>query len=187
MPLSTAYWVQPRQLLCGPHPLRPGRETLAALLASGVTCFMDLTEPGEVGSEQYPVSSNQWVVSSEAIQRINESANQPLTINNQPLPINNYHFPIPDFSIPSPSQMTTLLNTLDTSLAEGHTIYLHCHGGRGRTGTAVGCWLVRHGMTGEQALARIAELRGDNESPETDEQRAFVLNWRVISSSNRFS
>ena len=73
--------------------------------------------------------------------------------------------------------MTTILDALDSALAAGHTVYLHCHGGRGRTGTVVGCWLVRHGLTGEQALDRIADLRGDDESPETDEQRAFVLNW----------
>jgi hypothetical protein len=41
-----------------------------------------------------------------------------------------------------------------------------------------GCWLVRQGLTGEQALARIAELRGDHEAPETEKQRAFVLNWK---------
>lgn len=74
--------------------------------------------------------------------------------------------------------MQMILDTLDSAMESGHTVYLHCHGGRGRTGTVVGCWLVRHGRTGEQALARIAELRGDHESPETREQRAFVLNWK---------
>ena len=164
MTLSNAYYIHPR-LLCGPHPLPPGRETLDSLLASGVTCFIDLTEPGELPG---------YV---SMIQRINESPGELLAFNNQQLPIIHYCFPIPDFSIPTPSQMTTILNTLDSALAEGHTIYLHCHGGRGRTGTVVGCWLVRHGITGKQALARIAELRGDQESPETDEQRVFVLNW----------
>ncbi|HLF89527.1 MAG TPA: type II toxin-antitoxin system HicA family toxin [Anaerolineales bacterium] len=162
-------------LLCGPHPLRPGRETLDSLLASGVTCFIDLTEPGELPSYQFSAGSIQF--SELANQRESESAREPLTINHPQLPITHYRFPIPDFSTPTPSQMTSILNTLDSALAEGHTVYLHCHGGRGRTGTVVGCWLVRHRITGEQALARIAELRGDNESPETDEQRAFVLSW----------
>ena len=31
-------------------------------------------------------------------------------------------------------------------------MYLHCWGGVGRTGTVVGCWLVRHGRTGDEAL-----------------------------------
>lgn len=89
-----------------------------------------------------------------------------------------YHnIPIRDFSVPTPETMTNILDILDNALANGHTVYLHCHGGRGRTGTVIGCWLVRHGMTGEEALARIAELRGDDNSPETGDQRTFVLNW----------
>ena len=36
-------------------------------------------------------------------------------------------------------------------------VYVHCWGGIGRTGTTVGCWFVRHGRTGDQALAEIAE------------------------------
>ena len=162
-------------LLCGPHPHRPGHEILEALLTSGVTCFIDLTEPGELPSYQFSVDSDQS--SESATQRVGDSASARLTINNQPLLITNYHFFIPDYAVPTPSHLTAILDTLDAALTAGHTVYLHCHGGRGRTGTVVGCWLVRHGMTGEQALARIAELRGDRESPETDDQRAYVLNW----------
>lgn len=129
------------RFLCGPYPFDP-----APLLASGVTCFVDLTEPGELPGYRHSVHGIQM--------------------------------PIPDFGVPTPFHMTTILDTLDAALAEGHTVYLHCHGGRGRTGTVVGCWLVRHGLSGEQALARIADLRGDNQSPETEEQRAFILNWQ---------
>lgn len=150
-------------LLCGPHPLRPGRETLDALLASGVTCFIDLTEPGEMIGD--------WLIGDRL--SVNQSTSQPVNQS----PITNYQFPIKDYGIPTPSEMKTILDTLDAALAAGHTVYLHCHGGRGRTGTVVGCWLVRQGLTGEQALARIAELRGDHESPETEAQRAFVLGW----------
>lgn len=34
------------------------------------------------------------------------------------------------------------------ALAAGQTVYVHCYGGIGRTGTVVGCWLVRHGLSG---------------------------------------
>lgn len=156
-------------LLCGPHPLRPGRETLDSLLASGVTCFIDLTEPGELPA--YESASQQF--SDSMIQRDDTS----LAIDHSQFTIHYSRLPIPDYSIPSPSHMTAILDTLDAALAAGHSVYLHCHGGRGRTGTVVGCWLVRQGMTGEQALARIAELRGDHDSPETEAQRSFVLAW----------
>ena len=36
--------------------------------------------------------------------------------------------------------MVAILDSLDTAIADEHTIYLHCWGGIGRTGTVVGCW-----------------------------------------------
>ena len=55
--------------------------------------------------------------------------------------------------------MNAVLDMLDTALQAGQAVYLHCWAGIGRTGTVVGCYLVRHGLTGEQALARLVTLR----------------------------
>jgi hypothetical protein len=62
---------------------------------------------------------------------------------------------IVDFGVPSPQEMTAILDVLDAALAAGRVVYLHCWGGVGRTGTVVGCYLVRHGMRGEEALAAL--------------------------------
>jgi protein-tyrosine phosphatase len=69
-------------------------------------------------------------------------------------------------------------------MEEGRKIYLHCWGGIGRTGTTVGCYLVRHGRTGEEALRQLAEWwkkvpksRIHIHSPETHEQADFILKW----------
>ena len=35
----------------------------------------------------------------------------------------------------------------------------------GRTGVIVGCWMVEHGRTGEEALAEIASLRAGPPDP----------------------
>jgi protein-tyrosine phosphatase len=78
--------------------------------------------------------------------------------------------PIRDFGTPSVADMEATLDLLDELLARGRTVYLHCFGGTGRTGTVLGCYLVRHGQTADQALAAI-------DGPETDEQRAFVRAW----------
>ena len=65
--------------------------------------------------------------------------------------------PIRDLSVPrSPQDMASILDALDEALEGGRNVYVHCWGGVGRTGTVVGCWLVRHGLTGDQALAQIA-------------------------------
>jgi protein-tyrosine phosphatase len=90
--------------------------------------------------------------------------------------------PIKSFSTPSRAEMIRTLDTIDTALAGGQTVYVHCWAGIGRTGTVVGCYLVRHGLSGTQALEEIAQLRqgtphGGWTSPETEAQRQMVLNW----------
>ena len=79
--------------------------------------------------------------------------------------------------------MEAILAAIDGSLAAGRTVYVHCFGGIGRTGTVIGCWLVRRGTPGEEAIAQIARWREGTPdeaipSPETREQRDFVLAWR---------
>jgi hypothetical protein len=80
--------------------------------------------------------------------------------------------------------MQDILDTIDTSLQAGKKIYLHCWGGIGRTGTTVGCYLVRRGKTGAAALAQLAEWwqkvpksRIHPHSPETYEQAEFIREW----------
>ena len=88
-------------------------------------------------------------------------------------------------SVPrSPEEMTAILDAIDVALDDGKTVYVHCYGGIGRTGTAVGCWLVRHGSSGNEALYRVGELFEGmakapyrSGSPETCEQEAYVRNW----------
>ena len=90
-------------------------------------------------------------------------------------------FPIRDMSTPSPEQMGEILDALDEALDDGRTVYLHCLGGIGRTGTVVGCHLVRTGRSGEDALADIVAWRGDQWSPQTEAQKNFVRAWRESS------
>jgi protein tyrosine/serine phosphatase len=81
--------------------------------------------------------------------------------------------------------MRKVLDSIDGALSAGRTVYVHCWGGVGRTGMAVGCYLVRHGLSGEKALAQLAEWwqyvpkhQVYTRSPETDEQVEFILNWK---------
>ena len=92
---------------------------------------------------------------------------------------------IRDVSVPrSLREMASILDAIDVALGGGKTVYVHCWGGVGRTGTVVGCWLVRHGRTGNEALAQVAEwwqgvekAARRPESPETPQQCAYVRNW----------
>ena len=79
--------------------------------------------------------------------------------------------------------MCLTLDLLDTTMQAGGVVYVHCLAGKGRTGTVMGCYLVRHGLSGEQALAQLQDLtrhRADAfwPTPQTTLQRDYVLNWR---------
>jgi hypothetical protein len=56
------------------------------------------------------------------------------------------HYPIRDFSVPSKAFMTSILDKIDELIANGESIYVHCQGGHGRTGTVIGCWLKKLGF-----------------------------------------
>lgn len=91
---------------------------------------------------------------------------------------------IADYSVPSPARMRQILDAIGVAIAGGGRLYLHCHGGAGRTGTVAGCLLVEHGLPAPQALdllARkwqvVAKSARSPLSPETDEQREFVRHW----------
>ncbi len=150
-PFPNSYWVG-SDFLAGHYPDQEQGE-VAALVATGVTRFLDLTEPGE--REPYASSLPEGLV--------------------------HRRLSIPDFSVPTVADMRAILDRLDALLQEGHRVYLHCYGGLGRTGTVVGCFLVRHGCSGDEALSRIRALRlaagCSPHSPETDAQRTMVRSW----------
>ena len=80
--------------------------------------------------------------------------------------------------------MVTILDRIDQALADGRPVYVHCWGGKGRTGTVVGCYLVRHGIAEVKAALRLIQEmrcndpRAHEPSPETKEQSQFVLHWK---------
>ena len=94
--------------------------------------------------------------------------------------------PIRDVGVPrSRDDMHAILACIDTSLRTGDPVYVHCWGGVGRTGTVIGCYLVGCGLSGDDALRKLAELFGSMEksatkrSPETADQKRWVREWSL--------
>jgi hypothetical protein len=167
-PIPESYWVIPTRFLAGEYPglsfdLVGTRQRLAAFLAAGFDTFIDLTCEGERADYLR-------LLKGEA-----KAAGQPIQYQ---------RLSFPDFKVPTHTRMTAALDAIDSALADDHKVYLHCVGGIGRTGTTVGCWLVRHGMVPADALRQVGNLYHDalqsnfmHRSPETEEQAKFILNW----------
>jgi hypothetical protein len=166
-PIPESYWVIPSRLLAGEYPglaaEKPTRKRIDAFIESGFQTFIDLTQPNELASYVRILTERAKAYSLE---------------------VSYQRFPIGDFGLPTPEQMNVILDAIDESLEAGQKIYLHCWGGIGRTGTTVGCYLVRQGMSGVAALTQLAawwksvpKSRYHLHSPETVEQMNFVRNW----------
>jgi predicted protein tyrosine phosphatase len=166
-PIPESYWVEPGRLLAGEYPAHyeteKTRKRIDALLETGFNTFIDLTKPNET------VAYVRLLLDEAKAYEVE---------------VKHHRFPIGDFGLPTPGLMKTILDTIDAELQAGRKVYLHCWGGIGRTGTTVGCYLVRRGKTGEEALRQLAEwwLKVPKSiihpvSPETREQADFILNW----------
>ena len=158
-PIPESYVVAER-LLAGEYPgaADPGaaERRLRAFAEGGVTTFVDLTHPADA------------LALYEHL----------LTVDVTRIP-----HPIVDLGTTTVPHMTRILDDVDAALGDGRSVYVHCWGGIGRTGTVVGCWLVRHGLDDGDAVRTIARLRRGTPdawaaSPQTAAQRAMVAEWK---------
>ncbi len=162
LPLRNSYWVLPGKLLAGEHPAGTNREStrerVQRLMAAGVECFIDLTQPNEI--ERYD--------------------------SDLPFSVEYLRKPIKDHGIPSQREhMVEILDCLHDALQSGRCVYVHCRAGIGRTGTVIGCLLAERGFAGEDALDELNRLWQQCERsqswmsvPETDEQVNYVRTWK---------
>jgi protein-tyrosine phosphatase len=175
-PNSCTYWVTD-SVMAGEFPTTYGTEQesrakIRRYLESGITTFVDLTEKGE--RPDY----TQW---------LQQEADK-LGIAGK---VQHIQLPIGDFGTPTRQRMKETLDVIDTAIAENGKVYVHCRGGIGRTGTTVGCYLVRHGLGGSDALDHVNRLfqysdrsKESYYSPETPKQMDFVRQWTESDSSD---
>ena len=176
LPFERSYWVKPERLLAGCYPGskdHAGTErNMKALLDCGIRSIINLMEPDETDHSGKPFRPYDDSFSNLARER--------------GLDISWTRVPVRDLNIPSTETMRRILDLIDASINEGKPVYVHCWGGRGRTGTVVGCYLVRHeGLSGEDALEEIKRLRANEptsykSSPENRHQCDMVRTWKEI-------
>lgn len=173
VPFNRSYWVVPGRFLAGAYPGSEAKELayqkLKGLLDCGIRRIINLMEADEKNWGGKPFVSYEDQITSIA-------ASTGETVDFERMPIK-------DTSIPSRIAMTQILDCIDQSNEEAKPVYVHCWGGRGRTGTVVGCYLARHGFGSDSDILKvIRELRkgtedDDEPSPETSQQTDMVLSW----------
>lgn len=163
-PSPNAYWATP-SVAGGEYPGHPQRAEVAprvqAWVEHGVTLFVDLTEPGEL---------------------------EPYEAEAQAAGARHLRFAIRDAGVPRDTDLVRdALDAIDSEVARRGRAYVHCWGGVGRTGTLIGCWLVRHGRDGLAALSEVQTLYATTpkvrrlpRSPENSAQCDYVLAWERI-------
>jgi len=174
VPFARSYWVEPGKLLAGCYPgdknPRQAEAKLRGLLASGIRVVVNLMEEDEIGHD-----GESFVTYEEQLQKMAREVGTEVKC---------VRVSIPDLTAPSPKLMITILDHIDLAISQDKPVFVHCWGGKGRTGTVVGCYLARHGIaSGKEALQKIKELRKNDPtshqaSPETDSQRSLVKHWK---------
>lgn len=69
--------------------------------------------------------------------------------------LRNLHLPVHDHESPTVAQIQMLLARMSAMLRAGEVLAVHCLAGLGRTGTVLAAWLVREGLTADEALRRV--------------------------------
>jgi protein tyrosine/serine phosphatase len=173
VPFPRSYWVVPGKFLAGYYPGSrdsvKSQAKLKNLLRHGIRHIVNLMERDEDNFQ-----GEKFVPYEDQLQALAEEID---------IAIELVHMPIRDMNVPLMEVMCSILDEIDRATEQNPAVYLHCWGGRGRTGTVVGCYLARHGMAvGEAALDLLEELRRNDPisnlpSPETKIQAEFVLTW----------
>ncbi len=127
---SGFHWLVPGKLAGCPMPgvVFAADHDLALLRGMGVTVLVNLTE--------------------------NPMAEAVLA----PHGLRSYHLGIPDRGAPPLLWAKLLLAKIEVMLREGDVVAVHCLAGLGRTGMVLAAWLVREGLTADEALRRLRTI-----------------------------
>lgn len=159
-PIENSYQVS-RNVFAGEHPLfniynRSAKGNVPVLLKFGITVFLDLTQSYEV----------------------------PEYASFLPTDVRRISFPIRNCDIPSSIESVIgLFRELDKLFREypQAKLYIHCHGGVGRTGTIVACFYIyfEH-LSFEEALDKMRQQFAQSSrskimnAPENKRQIEFI-------------
>jgi rhodanese/phosphatase family protein len=174
LPFRYCYWAVPAKILAGCCPgsvdgyMLP--EQLDVLIDAGVTLVVNLMEESETELMGSFMETYEPILAAVAQARGSK--------------IRMERFPIADRSIPTVEEMKLILRRIQKELDAGGAVYVHCLGGIGRTGTVIGCYFAGQGEADPLGkLWQLTEPERDyfRPTPQTTQQRNFVLKWKEVS------
>lgn len=138
-----AWWVEPNRLLAGEYPGATTPENAEAkirvLLDAGIDTVIDLTTEADHLTPYLGLLCAAAENSGRAVQY--------------------FAHPIPDYGVIDDAGYDAILARIHSELDACRNVYVHCWGGKGRTSTVIGCLLAESGLTCDDVITRIAELR----------------------------
>ncbi|WP_417283003.1 ATP-binding cassette domain-containing protein [Comamonas sp.] len=150
-PVSTAVLMDMLPLTAAEHSVPASR---------GPSGFAWLV-PGRLAGTPWPGVVHDMELDLQALRRCGVTMLITLTEKDfpqQPLQrhgLKNFHLPVYDHESPTVAQIQMLLARMSAAMRRGEVLAVHCLAGLGRTGTVLAAWLVREGLTGEEALRRV--------------------------------
>ena len=166
------WWIEKDRLIGGAYPGDAKPEValrkLEALLDHGVGAFLCLMEPDETSHDGSQFAPYEPIARALGAKR--------------GIALEFGRLEIVDQNIPSIERMREILAWLDDRFERSRLCYVHCWGGRGRTGTVAGIHLIRRGLaTPANFVDVIRDLRGSEAqrgpAPENSRQRDFVRRY----------
>ena len=156
-----AWWVIPGRLLAGEYPGAKDPQKAAlkiqTLLDAGVDSFVDLTEAGEL-----------------------TRGGAPMVPYDHLLGVRYVRLPIRDNSVTDEAGYDRSIAHIREELDSARVEFVHCWGGKGRSGTVIGAWLIdQDGLGYPEVLDRMQVLRrgtckAHHSVPETAAQEAVL-------------
>lgn len=161
--LVHGWWVVPGRFLATEYPghktADKAQRKISVLIEAGVTSFVDLTEPGERTWDGSPMVPYEGFLPEDVTYR---------------------RFPIRDTSVLADDSYDEIVDHIQAELDAGKVVSVHCWGGKGRTGTVVGAFLIdTEGLGYIEVIDRMQELRAgssksDHPVPDTEEQHRVL-------------
>jgi atypical dual specificity phosphatase len=87
-----------------------------------------------------------------------------------------YHIPIANQKPPTLHEMHQAVSIIQASVKSSQPVVVHCEAGLGRTGTIIAGYLTTCGLSAQEAIDALRQLRPG--SVETEEQEALIYEYK---------